>query len=92
MDAQAIMSLLIVAVLAFFISVFVTWIMRKIHRSFVFVLPIGLSVYTGYMAVWIFSGEAGWGAIFLIGFMIIFALASLISWSVALYAFFKSRD
>jgi len=63
--------------------------MKKIHRALVFVLPTGLTFLSGYFALYIFSGEAGLGAIFLVGFMGIAIIAALISWVVALYGYFR---
>ncbi len=67
MELEAIWTVLIVGVIAFLFSVVVTFIVKKIHRILVFGLPAALSLVAIVMALYIFSNDAGFGVIILVG-------------------------
>ncbi len=90
MDPQTAISIIIIAVISFMLSIIITLILRKIHRNLVFILPVSLTLFTAYLATYIFSGEGGLGAIFLVGFMGISGIAAIMSWIVALYSYFNT--
>lgn len=92
MDGQAWLTIFLVTVMSFLVAMVVTFITKKIHRNLVFVWPGLLTLFTGYLALYVFNDDAGWGAVFLVGFMVIAGIASLVSWCVALYSYFRQHD
>ncbi len=76
---ESCISLSIVSVIRLFVAVIITFFVRKIHRVLVFVLPRLLTLFTAALALHIWSDEAGFEVIFLVGFMIISGVFALIA-------------
>ncbi len=90
-NIRGILAILISVAVATPVIILITYLMGKIRPILVFLLPVALSVFSLFFTVFIFSGEAGFGVIFLLGFWIIGLAVTLAAWIISLVFFFKWR-
>ncbi len=89
MPYEQIVSLVAVSIIAALFSLLVDALLVRFDRRLVFLLPAILFALTGFLAVFTFSGAAGWAVIILAGIVVMSAMAFAISFIVGLLFYLK---
>jgi len=91
-ELEEIAHLLLFVALAGGLSFLVSWLLSKLHRILVFVIPVLLTLLTAILMMIVFVENGGLGtlALFILG--VYGAIAATVSWTVAVIVFFWKKN